>query len=191
MNNNAIPVNNMKWNFAAGNNYATLDCATLKSKIDRISALYFYIENDNDQWFVPYVLQNGEKKGLDWIEITEENVDGKLKNKINREIPNVDFLFKTPLSFYPRKILCIGDSLTQGHIAGYSPAHFEDGVNYPAFFARMTNCECVNAGVSGITTENWYKNKREQYTYTDYDTVFIFLGTNGGVTANSQWCKYK
>lgn len=180
--NERLPVVNMGWNFTEGKKYATLDCAVMKSKIDSKPALYFYIKNDSNQWFVPYVLRNGTKKPLNWLEITEENADEDLKAKVNREIPSIDFLFKIPLSFYPRKILCIGDSLTQGHIAGHSPAHFEAGVNYPAYFARMTGAECTNAGVSGITSQGWYENQFSNYDYIEYDMIFLFLGTNGGLT---------
>lgn len=179
--NGAIPVSNMGWNFIEGNNYASLNCAVMKSRIDLRPAFYFYIKNDSNQWFVPYVLQDGSKKALDWICVNEENLNDEIKGKINREIPSIDFMFKVPLSFYPRKILCIGDSLTQGHIAGYSPAHFEEGVNYPAYFSRMTGAECTNAGVSGITSQRWFENEFSKYDYTDYDTVFLFLGTNGGL----------
>ena len=179
--NGTIPVHNMGWNFVDGNNYASLDCNVIKSRIDHIPAIYFYIKNDSNQWFVPYVLQDGTKKTLNWLEIKEENIDEGLKIKVNRKIPSIDLLFKIPLSFYPRKILCIGDSLTQGHIAGYSPAHFEEGVNYPAYFSRMTGAECTNAGVSGITSQKWYENEFSKYNYTDYDMVFLFLGTNGGL----------
>ena len=45
----------------------------------------------------------------------------------------------------------------------------------------MTGAECTNAGVSGITSQRWFENEFSKYDYTDYDTVFLFLGTNGGL----------
>lgn len=60
--NGTLPVLHMGWNFTEGNDYAALDCAVMKSRIDSIPAFYFYIENNSNQWFVPFVLQDGIKK---------------------------------------------------------------------------------------------------------------------------------
>ena len=80
------------------------------------------------------------------------------------------------------KILCIGDSLTEGTYfgAGMDGAAIEQ--NYPYYLGRMLNTEVVNAGVSGYSASDWYIEKAGDYDYTDYDTVIIWLGTNNGLT---------
>ena len=80
------------------------------------------------------------------------------------------------------KILCIGDSLTEGAYfgAGMDGAAIEQ--NYPYYLGRMLNTEVVNAGVGGYSASDWYIEKAGDYDYTDYDTVIIWLGTNNGLT---------
>jgi len=78
--------------------------------------------------------------------------------------------------------LCIGDSITKG--AYYSPD--SNGVSivesYPHYLSKLTGWTTINAGVSGIDSINWYSNESTKYTYANYDTFIINLGTNGGFT---------
>lgn len=171
--------------YVSGDYFFTLDIAKLKTNSSNYRYL-FVTMGVFANYKNPFTFTKGvnTKKVLQWLEVAEDNLNNDLKTKINRYIPDTTFLFNTPVSIYPRKILFIGDSLTQGHIAGYSPAHFEDGINYPSYFMRKIGATGVNAGVSGITPQNWYLNEKGKYTYTDYDTVFIFLGQNGTLTNN-------
>lgn len=80
------------------------------------------------------------------------------------------------------KILCIGDSLTEGAYFGADMTGAAIKQNYPYYLGRMLNTEVVNAGVSGYSASDWYVEKAEDYEYTEYDTVIIWLGTNNGLT---------
>lgn len=80
------------------------------------------------------------------------------------------------------KILCIGDSLTEGAYFGADNGGAAIVQNYPYYLGRMLNTEVVNAGVSGYSASDWYIEKAGDYEYTEYDTVIIWLGTNNGLT---------
>lgn len=85
------------------------------------------------------------------------------------------------------KVLCIGDSLTSG--ANYTEEWGEQtspgasiDQNYPRMLGRLINGEVTNAGFSGYSASTWWNSKRNSYTYNDYDTFIIWLGTNNGLT---------
>ena len=85
------------------------------------------------------------------------------------------------------KILCIGDSLTSG--ANYNEewgAETSPGAsideNYPRMLGRMLNGETTNAGFSGYSASTWWNAKKNTYTFANYDTFIIWLGTNNGLT---------
>ena len=81
-----------------------------------------------------------------------------------------------------QKILCIGDSLTSGACwsGAWNGASIDQ--NYPRLLGRMLDAETTNAGVSGLTASQWYKNEISKYNLADYDTFIIWLGTNSGLT---------
>lgn len=77
-------------------------------------------------------------------------------------------------------ILCIGDSLTAG---AYYAGNIDGKAikqNYPYYLGRMCNCEVTNAGRNGYSASNWYKEYISAYSFADYDTIVIWLGTNYG-----------
>ena len=82
-------------------------------------------------------------------------------------------------------IIAIGDSLTQGSYTG-NDLHVNQ--SYPAFMAKKMGNTVVNAGRAGWNTKEWWDGDSSSqkgfpyYTYTDYDTAVICLGTNGGLT---------
>ena len=90
------------------------------------------------------------------------------------------------------KVILIGDSLTSGAYptedwgADASP---NDSIaqNIPYYLKRMLNLDSVvNAGRSGYSASEWYKNRIENqpnlYNFAEYDTAIIWLGTNNGLT---------
>lgn len=85
-------------------------------------------------------------------------------------------------SYAMGKILCIGDSLTSGanYTGEWGGASIDQ--NYPHLLGRMLNADTTNAGVSGINASGWYNNYKNRYTFSDYDTFIIWLGTNQGLT---------
>lgn len=82
-----------------------------------------------------------------------------------------------------RKIVCIGDSLTEGDY-GIAPCvanvHYR---NYPFFLARLTGAETVNHGRCGATARSY---RHELYIpgfvdVTQADVVLLMLGSNAGL----------
>ena len=96
---------------------------------------------------------------------------------------NNDMKYTNELSFYFDKVLFIGDSLTQGDY-GSEP---EGTLNlhkwtYPYYYGKITNCEIYNKGMSGATAVSYLNNVLPTIdTNKDYDAIYIFLGTNGGL----------
>lgn len=85
-----------------------------------------------------------------------------------------------PYEYAAGKVLCIGDSLTSGayHAQGWTGSSIQQ--NYPYYLGRMLNCEVTNAGRSGWSASNWYRDYITTHNYADYDTAIIWLGTNYG-----------
>ena len=86
--------------------------------------------------------------------------------------------------------ICIGDSLTSG--ASYNEAWGELASagasideNYPRYLGKMLNCEVKNAGTSGYSASDWWKKyiNTDHLDLTQYDSAFIWLGTNYGCSA--------
>ena len=82
------------------------------------------------------------------------------------------------------KILCIGDSLTEGDY-GYK---YQRGVknvhpeNYPYFLSKILGVETVNAGKCGFTSTKYLAYYQAgNVTAKGTDMVIIMLGTNGGL----------
>lgn len=87
------------------------------------------------------------------------------------------------------KILCIGDSLTEGDY-GYK---YQRGVknvhpeNYPYFLSKILGVETVNAGKCGFTPGKYLQYYQEgNVTAKGADAVIILLGTNGGLDPDSE-----
>ncbi|MXQ49514.1 hypothetical protein GRB29_09085 [Streptococcus pneumoniae] len=107
----------------------------------------------------------------------------QLNEKIEKIAEGVDVSAKTNYSYAIGKTLMIGDSLTSG-------AYYDDVVykgasinqNVPYYLAKMTNNEVVNGGKSGWYPSNWYNDELPNHDITRFDTFFIWLGTNKGLT---------
>ncbi|WP_438838138.1 SGNH/GDSL hydrolase family protein [Streptococcus pluranimalium] len=107
----------------------------------------------------------------------------QLNEKIEKIAEGVDVSAKTNYSYAIGKTLMIGDSLTSG-------AYYDDVVykgtsinqNVPYYLAKMTNNEVVNGGKSGWYPSNWYTDELPNHDITQFDTFFIWLGTNKGLT---------
>lgn len=83
------------------------------------------------------------------------------------------------------KILCIGDSLTEGtfnYESGGSVDHvFTDArYSYPTFLKKLTGSEIVNYGHGGYTAEEWYE-LYENEDLSGYDACIIMLGVNDSI----------
>lgn len=81
------------------------------------------------------------------------------------------------------KALMIGDSLTSG--AYYDGATYNGSSinqNIPYYLGKMINEEVKNGGKSGWYPSNWYTSELPNHDVTQYDSFFIWLGTNKGLT---------
>ena len=85
------------------------------------------------------------------------------------------------------KILCIGDSLTQGDY-GSNPAGTINikSENYPFYLNKYLNkfvtTNVINAGRCGFTSTTYWENKVKTIDFTNVKTIVIMLGTNGYLT---------
>lgn len=86
-----------------------------------------------------------------------------------------------------KKIICIGDSLTQGvfNVNASSPSASSQMqfYNYPLFLKKITGVECSNYGVASATTESWY-NAHASLDLSGYDCAIIQLGVNDSGWSN-------
>lgn len=87
---------------------------------------------------------------------------------------------------FAKKILFIGDSVTEGAVADYprttgTIAEVVPSMSYPVQFERITGVQCVNGGRSGYSAKDWYDNKINEYIYTEYNLCIIELGYNDGL----------
>ena len=81
-----------------------------------------------------------------------------------------------------RKILCIGDSLTEGAFDHYNSAgdkgqFINKGYAYPAYLNTLTGAEVTNAGDSGESIRTWYINHSGD-DLSGHDCAVITLGLN-------------
>lgn len=82
------------------------------------------------------------------------------------------------------KIICIGDSLTEGDYGIFGERGVADvhSKNYPYYLERLLDAEVLNYGKCGLTPTTYlefYKN--EKPNVENADLVIIMLGTNGGL----------
>lgn len=103
-----------------------------------------------------------------------------------RFIPDIPTEYKGSDICIFKKILCIGDSLTEGFFNenGGSRLVMPER-SYPAQLAKLTGIEVSNYGYSGYTSVDWYN----AYASTDlsgYDCCIIQLGVNDQLQNVSQ-----
>lgn len=78
---------------------------------------------------------------------------------------------------------CIGDSLIEGtfnyRIGESKKSHYINYSEYscPTYLEKMTGVTCVNLGVGGATSAEWYA-KYENADLSGYDVAIIQLGVN-------------
>ena len=113
---------------------------------------------------------------------TLENTD---YNKRISQLENPNEKDICPWIYAVKKVLCIGDSLTEG---AYFTNNTSSGItieeNYPFFLGKMLNAEVTNAGITGISASGWYLNEMSKYNFANYDTFIIWLGTNQAPTTD-------
>lgn len=86
------------------------------------------------------------------------------------------------------KIACIGDSLTQGDYGVFGKRGIMNlkPENYPYFLAKSTGAEVLNYGRCGYTPSNYIDYyKSGKVDVKGCDIIIIMLGTNGGLSPDS------
>lgn len=101
-----------------------------------------------------------------------------LQQSVNSAVDKINNQIQYPQFF--DKIICMGDSLTQGQSGGSASVPLVK--NYPHFIEKLTQAEITNQSQGGITTEGFWTTYASSYDYTSFDCAIIFLGTNGGLT---------
>lgn len=82
------------------------------------------------------------------------------------------------------KIICIGDSLTQGDygVFGKSGIANVHEKNYPYFLQKLTKAEVVNYGKCGLNSTSYLEYFKNNAVYVGgADYIIIMLGSNGGL----------
>ncbi len=80
------------------------------------------------------------------------------------------------------KILCIGDSLTEGEygVPGTPDVKNVHAENYPYYLAQYLGCETVNAGMGGYTQSAYLRYYQTgAVDVSGADIILLLLGTNG------------
>lgn len=112
----------------------------------------------------------------DYVDYNSFNIcffgEGRYESSQEREITEIAEPYERMIG----KVLCIGDSLTEGH---YDSHHVP---TYPEFFADITGLDVTNEGRSGYTAKQWWDEVGANYDFSGFDAYIIWLGTNGGLT---------
>ena len=108
--------------------------------------------------------------------IEENNLSQELQDKIDN---GADPIYKFNYCKMHAKVLFVGDSLTEG---ARTSGDIRKDKSYPAYASKLMDCEYLNKGVSGITTLGWWQAYGSTVDFTEYDAMFVYLGTNGGLT---------
>lgn len=109
--------------------------------------------------------------------VYKENLSEDLKEDI---YPSNPCLYKGDSVRTFKKILCIGDSLTEGAFnygSGGENAFIDKTLSYPAYLKAMTGRDTFNAGDAGESTKSWWQLHQND-DLSGYDACIIELGLN-------------
>ena len=108
------------------------------------------------------------------------NLSDELRAKIETGATKVtDDIYKLAFCKIHKNVLCIGDSLTEGY---HNPDDIRVNMSYPSHMESLAGYNVTNKGQSGITALGWWNAYKDKVDFTEFDAVFIYLGTNGGLT---------
>lgn len=86
------------------------------------------------------------------------------------------------------KILCIGDSLTEGDYGVYGKTGIANvkEKNYPYFLSEILKTPVINEGKCGFNASAYLEYYCSKATvYDDVSLIIVMLGTNGGMSISS------
>lgn len=112
--------------------------------------------------------------------ICEKNLTLELIEKINSGATSALKPWQTiQYAKIHSNVLFVGDSLTEGY---YSAENINKAMSYPSVLGKFCGWTVDNKGQSGITALGWWQSQGQKVNFADYDALFIYLGTNGGLT---------
>ena len=112
--------------------------------------------------------------------VSEVNLTTELKKKIEAGASKaIDDIYRLAFCKIHKNVLCIGDSLTEGY---HNSDDIRINMSYPSHMASLAGYNITNKGQSGITALGWWNAYKDKVDFTEFDAVFIYLGTNGGLT---------
>lgn len=82
------------------------------------------------------------------------------------------------------KIVCLGDSLTEGDYGVFGKRGIPNvhDINYPYFLGKLLNAQVSNCGKCGYTASTYLDYYKEgNVDVSDADVIIVMLGTNGGM----------
>ncbi|MFI3887561.1 SGNH/GDSL hydrolase family protein [Streptococcus parauberis] len=124
----------------------------------------------------------GWKRGVMRVFKRTVNTEDILVTDIKQKLGLANIIPKPNFAIGIGKTIMIGDSLTSG---AYDDSVFNGNSinqNMPFYYGKLTTNEVKNAGVSGIYPSKWLSDQYPKYNFVDYDSAYIWLGTNLGLT---------
>lgn len=113
------------------------------------------------------------------IDETNKRIDGLNPGETPVEPPKIA---NDTVKYYLNNVVCVGDSLTAGYYHDGSK-YLVAKENYPFYLKKILNCKIVdNYSESGYTSKDWYQKFSSKIQWANYDSVIIWLGTNGGLS---------
>lgn len=112
--------------------------------------------------------------------VESNNLSDELKVKIESGTSKaIDSIYRLAFCKVHKNTLHIGDSLTEGYV---NAGDIRGDMSYPSHMASLAGYSVTNKGQSGITALGWWNAYKDKVDFTKCDAVFIYLGTNGGLT---------
>lgn len=122
-----------------------------------------------------------------WGSITGSEPTGKTVYATTEEYRDYSYSPNNPCDYNGdeicafNKILCIGDSITQGVFNHYANGNTEyatlEKYSYPTYLRKITGLDVVNWGIGGATSVTWLDNKKDE-DFSGFDCCIINLGIN-------------
>lgn len=100
---------------------------------------------------------------------------------VEREVYGSATIFQRFTDFIP-KVICIGDSLTAGHV--FLPdTDFTDTrkISYPGFFAKLSGCDVSVLAENGIGCNGWLTRFMPLCDFSQYNCCIMKLGHNANM----------
>lgn len=173
---------------SSGENRVPLVRGTGNSVVD-----YTFINSSDEDIYVVVSYRNNLSNNIKiYNNNVIETINGQITDikkdieELQSATEDIDFISVLDFCKFAETCICIGDSVTAGHIYDY-PRTSDSGtvdktLSYPAALQKLTGWNVTNAGKSGWTATKWYESYAETYNFSDYDICIIEFGYNAALT---------